>query len=124
MHVNNSLPEEGCGLLGGRAAGVIWRAEIVMPVENILHNSNRYRMEPRSQLRSFKELDRLQLDLIAIFHSHPDGSQYPSTIDIAEFAYPGVLTLILSPSDDFIGWLCRGFRITGSSFYEIPIVVV
>lgn len=79
-------------MLAGRGATV----EIFLPVENILHSQNRYRMQPESQLEALKFFDEKRLDLIAIVHSHPDGQIKPSEIDIAEFAYPGVFSVIIA----------------------------
>ena len=87
------LPEEGCGLL----AGCDQTAQFFLPVENILHTTNRYSMKPEEQLRAFLQIEEQNLDLIAIVHSHPDGVTTPSAIDCEEFAYPGVLSVIIAP---------------------------
>jgi len=87
------LPEEGCGLLAGRDH----TAQLFLPVENTLHSINRYSMKPEELLMAFKQIEEQNLDLIAIVHSHPDGVTTPSAIDCDEFAYPGVLSVIIAP---------------------------
>lgn len=110
-HVLACLPEEACGLLGGRIDGAQATVKVVIPVENVLHSPVRFRMDPRKQLQVFNRLDDLGLELVGIFHSHPTGPNAPSATDLAEFYYPGVAFLIWSPGDE--GWQLRAFRIAG-----------
>lgn len=110
-HVFACLPEEACGLLGGKMDGETATVKVVIPVENVLHSPVRFRMDPREQLLAFNHLDDLGLELVGIFHSHPNGPDAPSATDLAEFYYPGVAFLIWSPGGE--GWQLRAFRITG-----------
>jgi proteasome lid subunit RPN8/RPN11 len=98
-HALTRLPEEACGLLGGRREDLNspFTAAAVLPIENELHSPVRFRMAPAEQLKAFYWLEENGLELTAIFHSHPQGPDHPSATDLAEFAYPGVLMLILSP---------------------------
>jgi proteasome lid subunit RPN8/RPN11 len=116
-HLQVCLPEEGCGLLGGRDK----RVSKMMPVTNALRSPVRFRMNPEEQLRAFQFFDQENLDLVAIFHSHPLGPQLPSETDRAEFAYPGVLTLICTPTPD--GWMTRAFDLRSDGVLEVPIQV-
>jgi proteasome lid subunit RPN8/RPN11 len=113
-HVSACLPEEGCGLLGGRfdERGIAC-VEVVVPVENELHSPVRFRMAPLEQLRVFQEIERLGLDLVGIFHSHPTGPDHPSATDLADFFYPGVPVVIISPGAAG-GWQVKGFLIEDS----------
>ncbi len=118
-HLQNCLPEEGCGLLGGRLRGageeLTARVSMVLPVENELHSPTRFRMDPARLVQAFYTLEEQGLELSAIFHSHPTGPQIPSPTDRGEFAYPGVLAVICSraaPSADD-DWVVRAFQITG-----------
>ena len=108
-HLDACLPEEGCGLLGGSLAG--GAAVALLPVENALHSPVRFSMAPTALFEALNELDRRGLDLVAFYHSHPNGPGAPSATDRAEFAYPGVLSLIASPGPE--GWQVRAFRIDG-----------
>jgi proteasome lid subunit RPN8/RPN11 len=123
-HVLDCLPEEGCGLVGGvwETEGVVARE--VLPVENALHSPVRFRMTPEDQLKAFYWLEENELELVAIYHSHPTGPQHPSPTDLAEFAYPGTLVLIWSPGH--AGWHLRGYRMElingqAKSSIEVPI---
>jgi proteasome lid subunit RPN8/RPN11 len=85
-----ALPEEGCGLLFGRGH----RIERLVPIQNSLHSPVRFRLEPQAQLTAMQAADDQDLDLLAIYHSHPHGPERPSATDIEEAAYPQAAYLI------------------------------
>jgi len=114
-HADACLPEEACGLLGGLDG----EARLALAVANQLHSPVRFRMDPSEQLRAFQSLEAAGLELIAIYHSHPNGPPTPSPTDITEFAYPGVLALILMPGDG--GWEVRAFEMLPGGFRESPV---
>lgn len=129
-HANQCLPEEACGVIGGLNE----LARLVLPVENELHSPVRFRMAPVSQLKAFEEMDKNEVELLGIFHSHPTGPAVPSPTDIAEFYYPDTVVVILSPdpkSEDvgsttenavfFENWQIRGFLIENDRFAEIKL---
>lgn len=121
QHCNSCLPEEASGLVGGRRVDGNALSEVIIPVVNVLHSPVRYRMESRGQIQALVELERRGLDLIGIFHSHPSGPAIPSPTDVAEFQYPGVLSIILSPSDQTVGWRQRAFIIDRGQYFEVQI---
>ena len=112
-HLSACLPEEGCGLLGGPipvdGAAI---AVYILTVENELHSPVRFRMPPAALLAALNTLESRGLDLLAVFHSHPNGPEQPSPTDCAEFAYPGVLSLIATP-EPVEHWRIRAFAIDG-----------
>ncbi len=87
------------------------RAKVVLPISNQHHSPVRFYMEPHELVKAFAWLDENGLDLAAIFHSHPDGPPGPSATDLAEFAYPGVLYLVLSPAGAAPDWQVRAYWI-------------
>lgn len=116
-HLAACLPEEGCGLLAGRDG----LCSLVFPVENELRSPVAFRMNPQEQLQAFLRMEEGELDLLAIFHSHPRGPQTPSPTDVAEFAYPDTVTIIAVPVDG--EWTLRGFQLDGSGFMEIELII-
>ncbi|HOU42006.1 MAG TPA: M67 family metallopeptidase [Promineifilum sp.] len=94
-HAAGLWPEEACGLLAGREE----RAVRLYPVENSLHSPVAYEMEPVQQVRAMLALEAEGLELLAIYHSHPDGPAQPSATDIAAAYYPDAVQLILSLAD-------------------------
>ena len=111
------LPEEVCGLLAGSGN----RVSIAIPVTNQLHSPYRYRMDPEQQLQAFLKIDDLDLELLGIYHSHPQGPIRPSETDIAEANYPYAVYIILCPSST--GWEQRGYSIRNGEVNEVAILV-
>lgn len=111
-------PEEACGLVAGQNG----RAYQVNVVANALHSPTAYRMDPHEQIEAFLEMEKGGQQLLAIYHSHPTGPEVPSEVDRAEFAYPGVITLIWFPKDDT--WDCRAYRINDRMVSEIALMLV
>ncbi len=110
-YARNCLPLEACGLV----AGTENRAIAFLPVSNELKSPSAFRMDPQEQLNAFLWMENQNLDLLAIFHSHPEGPQTPSATDTAEFFYPGVTSLIWTPTS------LRAFDITREGYTEIPV---
>lgn len=113
--ITSLTPEEACGLLAGKGNLITQ----VFPVENILHSPTRYRMEPQQQLLTFQHIESLELELIAIYHSHPAGPAYPSPTDISEAYYPELAYIIISKSPD--GFVAKGFFIQKQKVSEITL---
>ena len=118
-HILRCLPEEACGLLGGREGYV----EVVVPITNQLHSPVRFRMQPEELLATLQYLESNGLDLLAIFHSHPHGPEVPSDTDLREYAYPKSLMMIWFPKGS--DWQCRAFQVDVEKreYQEIPILV-
>ena len=61
-------PNEVCGFIGGKNR----QAKLILPITNIAKNPiTQFYMEPTEMFRAYKKLERENLDLLAIFHSHP-----------------------------------------------------
>lgn len=86
---------EVCGLLGGRRKGTNAYVEQVIPIANIAANpQNQFWMEPQQQIQAMYTLAQAGLEVVGIYHSHPQGPLYPSETDINECAYLNVVYLI------------------------------
>ena len=113
--VSSATPEEACGLI----AGINRTSSRIYPVENELHSPVRFRLHPQKQLDAFIDIESRGLDFLAIYHSHPKGPGFPSQTDLAEFAYPEVLSLIWYPEQG--SWQCRCYEIKDLMYIEINI---
>lgn len=118
FHVMRAAPEEACGLIA--AKGRISQA--VYPVTNELHSTTRFRMAPAEQLAAFLDMEEKGWELAAIYHSHPKGPTEPSSVDLAEFAYPGVLYLIWYPDQN--SWSCMAYRIAPTGYQIAPMEIM
>ena len=101
-HAKNEAKYEVCGLIGG-----YWkpydRLAIAAQVEEVPNvaddRRNQYRMDEQVQVKLMSRFGARGMELVGIYHSHPNGPAYPSPTDIAEATYPDTVYLILSPYD-------------------------
>lgn len=93
-----AYPEEGAGLLLGRLDGEHKLVEAILPLSNSREDGarhNRYLLTPQDYLQGEQEAARLGLDVLGVFHSHPDHPNRPSEFD-REWAMPWFSYLITS----------------------------
>jgi proteasome lid subunit RPN8/RPN11 len=93
-----AYPDEGAGLLLGISDGVKKHVKAVLPLSNSREDSarhNRYLLTPQDYLHGEQEAARLGLDVLGVFHSHPDHPNRPSEFD-REWAMPWFSYLITS----------------------------
>jgi proteasome lid subunit RPN8/RPN11 len=112
-------PEEACGLLAGLAGQGGYQALEAIPVTNSLHSRYRYRMDPQEQLQALMHIEARGWELVATYHSHPNGPDQPSPSDIAEAYYPESVYLIWSKRTD--EWVCRGYLIQNGQVERVPL---
>jgi proteasome lid subunit RPN8/RPN11 len=97
-HGENSYPEEGAGLMLGRVEGQHKHVTRLMVFANAREASarhNRYLLTAQDYLQGEQEADRLGLDILGVFHSHPDHPNRPSEFD-REWAMPWLSYVITS----------------------------
>lgn len=112
-------PQEACGLLFGYKKGDFYQVLEVKPVKNELQSRTHFRMDASEQIQIFLKMDKLGLELVGIFHSHPCGPDYPSNTDIQEAYYPEAIFLILSPK--VVGWEINGYIIQEHKAVQVKI---
>lgn len=91
-----AYPDEGAGLLLGDERDGQRRVLAILPLSNSRESAarhNRYLITPQDMLRGEQEAVRLGLDVIGVFHSHPDSPNRPSEFD-REWALPWFSYLI------------------------------
>lgn len=97
-HAESSYPEEGAGLMLGKTNGDHKHISAILKVTNVREEAarhNRYLIAPQDYLRAEDEADRLGLEVLGVFHSHPDHPNRPSEFD-REWAWPWLSYLITS----------------------------
>jgi [CysO sulfur-carrier protein]-S-L-cysteine hydrolase len=91
------LPNECCGLLGGRVADGIGRVERRYPLVNEAASPVAfYCLEDKSLFAAFLDMRKAGLDLLALYHSHPTSDPVPSRMDREQNYGPDVMNLIIS----------------------------
>lgn len=93
-HGQREHPREACGVL----LGVGREVRRVMPIRNVADDPLRqYRMDERELARVIGGVGGLQV--VAFYHSHPNGEPLPSPMDMARAAYPSTPFLIVGLRD-------------------------
>jgi proteasome lid subunit RPN8/RPN11 len=116
-HARALDPFECCGLLAGTNGTVLRHYRITNTVAKdaravevfdsanvkqlgLLPDTARaqvaYFMDPKEMLAAFKDMRQRNLELTAIYHSHPRSPAYPSPTDVGLAYYPNVVYLIIS----------------------------
>jgi proteasome lid subunit RPN8/RPN11 len=98
QNVEEAYPEEGAGLMLGKANGSGKVVSTILPLANTREEAarhNRYLLNPQDYLRGELEAARMGLDILGVFHSHPDHPNQPSEFD-REWAMPWFSYLITS----------------------------
>jgi proteasome lid subunit RPN8/RPN11 len=94
------LPNECCGLLAGKvetvADGPVGRVVRRLPLVNEAASPVEFLSEPRSMFAAVREMDRLGVDVLAVYHSHPTSDPIPSRKDRERNYSEDVMTVILS----------------------------
>jgi proteasome lid subunit RPN8/RPN11 len=122
-----AYPEEGAGILIGSAHGDRKRVTGLIALNNAREagaRHNRYLLTPEDYLRGEREAARQGLDVLGVFHSHPDHPNRPSEFD-REWAMPWFSYLITSVEGgqalESRSWKLADNR---SSFIEEPLVLL
>lgn len=112
-----AYPEECCGLLLGTVADGSKSVADLRPVGNAREDSprNRYLIEPRDLLQVEGEARRRGLDIVGVYHSHPDHPARPSEFD-RDHAFPWYSYIIVSVERgeprDLTSWVLKEDRST------------
>jgi proteasome lid subunit RPN8/RPN11 len=91
-HAQKEFPLEACGILGG-TDGVV---STHYPMANIDQSNEHFTMEPKEQFAVVKDLRAKGIEMLAIYHSHPETPARPSEEDIRLALTPGVSYVIVS----------------------------
>ena len=84
LHAERTYPNECCGAMLGHTDGEKKIVTEAIPLENAFagEQGERYELRPEDLLTADKAARTRGLDLIGIFHSHPDCDAYFSQTDL------------------------------------------
>lgn len=128
-HGATSYPFEGCGLLLGRVENGDNIVTDIRPMENVWPVEDekpiRFRIDEKAWQQVELEAMMNDLDVIGIFHSHPDDEPVASPRDLAWASWPGysyLITQVLSGEPTHSrSWQLKEDR---SGFFEERVVEV
>ena len=86
-HARAASPNECCGLLAGFIAEGVGRATEQLPIVNDLACPTRYQTNAYDLFAAFRRLRDHNLELLAVYHSHPASAPVPSRRDVMENTY-------------------------------------
>lgn len=91
-HARAGLPNEACGILGGRDG----RATRFFPAVNGEPSPHFYNIDAQDLLRIVTEIEDADEDVVAIYHSHVQSPAFPSRTDVELAHWPDAAYLIVS----------------------------
>ncbi|GIW70679.1 MAG: hypothetical protein KatS3mg102_0221 [Planctomycetota bacterium] len=120
-HAEEGYPAEVCGLLLGRQAEQGCTVECALRARNLepARARERYELDPRDYLRADEQARAQGLEIVGVYHSHPDHPARPSATD-RERAWEGWRYLIVAVAAGRAQQV-RAWRLAGEEFLEEPI---
>jgi proteasome lid subunit RPN8/RPN11 len=116
-------PNECCGLLAGKVEAGIGHVTVRYPLHNELASPTRYWSDGKEMLAAHKDMRQREIDLLAIYHSHPTSEPVPSRTDLEQNAYGStVVHLIVSLMGSTPTF--RAWRLESASFHEVALSIV
>lgn len=92
-HASVNPSAEVCGLLGGTSG----RVEKIYKMTNTSDTPDLcYFMDPKEQLKAMKSMREIQMQMVAIYHSHTHSEAYPSAKDVSLAYYTDTYYIIVS----------------------------
>ena len=118
-HCKKGYPGESCGILAGKNGKITKVYQMANTSEN---PGTCYFMDPKEQLKVFKEIRNAGLEMLGIYHSHIGVQAYPSKRDCEMAFYPEASYVIVS-LQDFNKPETRAFKISEGKIEEERLIV-
>jgi len=115
-------PDEICGLLLGSIDAQGWHIGEVRQVQNLNTEraADRFQLDPVAYQAIDKEVRHTDMEIIGVFHSHPDCPAKPSPTDL-EHAWEGFLYPIISVCDGKVADIrCWEPLEASKQFHQVP----
>ncbi|HEX4601462.1 MAG TPA: M67 family metallopeptidase [Gemmatimonadales bacterium] len=127
-HGEADYPAEACGLIGGmidESEGGHKVAVQLVPLANQRTDAarNRYLIDPDAFRRAQEKLDRDGLEVLGVYHSHPDHPPTPSAFDRAH-AWPWLSYVIVGVARGRSGELASWVLADDRAAFEVEPLVI
>lgn len=80
-HAKKSTPNESCAILFGTTLDNTYHVSEVYLTENIEKSNVNFTISNEELIDAYKTAEEKKLDIVGIFHSHPDSHAIPSETD-------------------------------------------
>lgn len=105
-HAKSESPYESCALLFGKKSNNLVTVSEIFLTQNMEHSSVNFTVSPDELIQAYSQAEKLGMDVVGIFHSHPSSEAYPSTTDKKFMEINPVVWIIYSGvHDDFNAFL-------------------
>jgi len=95
-HAKDEIPIEACGYLAGSGRYI----QEIFPMKNLDKSPEHFSFDPKEQFKTVKEARKKDLELLAVYHSHPASPARMSEED-KKLAYdPEMIYIIYSIIDN------------------------
>ena len=112
-------PIEACGIIAGSGS----RVEKLYKMTNADRRSDHFMMEPKEQFKVIKDIREAGLEMLAIYHSHPETPARPSAEDIRLALTPDVTYVIVSLANGDHPAM-KGFRMKNGNVTKVPVRIM
>ena len=92
-----TLPDESCAILLGKKSNTKSIVQYILPMNNSSHSSIEFNIDSDDLFQAYNKARGMNLDILAIFHSHP-AQPIPSTKDKIFMLINPIIWLIYSTS--------------------------
>lgn len=92
-----ALPEESCAILLGKKSNTKSIVQYILPMNNSSHSPMEFNIDSDDLFQAYNKARGMNLDILAIFHSHP-AQPIPSTKDKIFMLINPIIWLIYSTS--------------------------
>ena len=80
-HAKNNIPNESCAILFGKIENETFDVKDIFLTKNIENSPINFTISNDELIKAYSEAEKRKLEVIGIFHSHPDSNAYPSFTD-------------------------------------------
>ena len=74
-------PNESCAMLLGEKIDDAWNVKEIFLTENMDNSQTNFTISPEELLKGYQLAEKMHLELVGVFHSHPNSDAVPSSTD-------------------------------------------
>ena len=80
-HAIGQQPSESCAMLLGTKVDDEWSVKEIFLTQNMDNSQTNFTISPEELLKGYQLAEKMHLELVGVFHSHPNSDAIPSITD-------------------------------------------